>query len=338
MTPDKCTECDQWERRGAKFCMNCGRKLDDDSYHSDKTYDTVALLCSLFVAIICVVTVVYAILNINALITSLDGYTVSMLGLFYVGGTAREIYMVLIVIADIAVIVYALYTHIAAVRKNNNHDIVRHSGFGAASVVICMVIAFSTTYSLFSLVTGLTIDSSWIDEYTNMQLTFMFMNAGFSEEIQYRVFLIGVPMVLLALLHNMDKRSWQYLFGGFGMTKTALILMLISSLFFGLAHYNGWGAVKVPMTIVVGFAFAYLYVQYGLYACVIAHIANDCLTILTYAGLDALFVIIFFSMIIIGAIAIAMWISNLKMNAGTVRTLEWFPGKIDKNLREQWKR
>ena len=122
------------------------------------------------------------------------------------------------------------------------------------------------------------------------------------------------------------------------MSKAAFILIVVSSVLFGLAHFDGWGWSKVPDAALGGLLFAYIYVQYGLYASILAHCANDVLTTVTYtvgAGVESMALLGFLGL---GFVTIIYWFLKPNMDAVDVRKMKNFPDKLEVNLLDQWKR
>jgi hypothetical protein len=112
------------------------------------------------------------------------------------------------------------------------------------------------------------------------------------EEVGFRFFLIGVPLVVVMFLMRgqlgrMAKSLWRpsAAWEGIGaqdpgaaavpfLKLLTYFLMVLSSVMFGLAHYlsgSGWDIGKVSEAALDGFALAYLYFRYGLHASIIFH-------------------------------------------------------------------
>ena len=128
-------------------------------------------------------------------------------------------------------------------------------------------------------------------------LLFDYSAASVFEEIAFRVFLIGLPMAVGALVwrlyHARGPRppggprgnllgALRYLWGGQlrkESSREALLvgglLVLGSSLLFGLAHAPGWGWWKVLPAFVAGLGMGYVFVRHGLGAAILLHFATD---------------------------------------------------------------
>lgn len=106
----------------------------------------------------------------------------------------------------------------------------------------------------------------------------LYTNAGVWEELVSRVLLIGVPMmVIAALLHY--RNPLRYLLGGFGISKTSVLLIVVSAAFFSIGHIDGWGLSKVPLVMVGGLIMGWLFVRFGIHASIVFHCLTDLLTV-----------------------------------------------------------
>jgi hypothetical protein len=95
------------------------------------------------------------------------------------------------------------------------------------------------------------------------------------EEVVSRIMFIGLPLFIIKGkgMKIMDRS--KFLFGGFNeFGKSEIILILISSSIFGLAHL-GWGPWKVLPTFIAGALFGYLYIRVGLHAAIAMHFLFD---------------------------------------------------------------
>lgn len=115
------------------------------------------------------------------------------------------------------------------------------------------------------------------------QLLFVLANASVWEELVVRVLLIGVPLILIDLLrHSTQVKKYRYVLGGgFSFGVAEIVLLLASSVLFGFAHYEGWGAWKVFPSAVAGFAFGYMFLKHGLPSAIMLHFGFDYLTMPT---------------------------------------------------------
>jgi len=106
---------------------------------------------------------------------------------------------------------------------------------------------------------------------------FQLANASVWEEIVVRVFLIGMPLLVIDLFRRKTKRWYSYIVGGkfeFGIPE--VVLLITSATIFGYAHYlGGWDAWKIPAASIQGLAFGYLFLRHGLAAGIVMHFVTD---------------------------------------------------------------
>jgi hypothetical protein len=108
------------------------------------------------------------------------------------------------------------------------------------------------------------------------QLLFAFANAAVWEELIMRVLWLGVPLLIIALLTRRAKNYKQYFLGG-GLTfgTWEVVFIFVSAGLFAFGHTQYWDAFKIIPTFASGVAFGYLFIRYGLYACIVLHFAVD---------------------------------------------------------------
>ena len=142
---------------------------------------------------------------------------------------------------------------------------------------------------------------------------YAYANAAVWEEVITRIVWIGVPMAVLGLLCK-KKDALKYLVGGFGMSRAALVLIVISSVIFGFGHLSGWGLWKVIPTLISGLAMGYLYVRFGVHASIVFHFIVDYMAVLA-SGSTALLVSAILMVIIISGIPALIEIGRKMLRA-----------------------
>ncbi len=103
-------------------------------------------------------------------------------------------------------------------------------------------------------------------------------HASVYEELLTRVLLLGVPLLALHYLGRgrLEGPPHRYLLGGgFTIGGPALALLVFQAAVFGAAHVPGWDLWKFPSTFVTGLALGYLFLRYGLSACIVFHFLTD---------------------------------------------------------------
>ena len=342
---DQCEECAMWREKGASFCPACGNPLDERPERPITDY--FILLGTTAILFIVLVNTVYIARYFTEICDSLDVLRVSIaisFGLWDVrlgayDGIWIDLELALITLTEAACAAYAGWRLVTVLRKKpDDYHAQVTTGLCAATWALSVSILVSVVGILLTAMEGQAPNTDWMDDFTDFQMVYLLTRAGVNEELMFRVLFIGVPMAVIALILRRDVRCWQYLFGGFGMNKIAVILIVFSSILFGLAHYDGWGWSKVPLTLFGGILFAYVYTEYGLYASIIMHTANDVMLTLSYAGMSLLTVFAEFSLIALGAIVLIRWMLHPNRELFDFRNMETFPEKLDKNLKEQWER
>jgi len=122
--------------------------------------------------------------------------------------------------------------------------------------------------------------------------------------------LIGVA------IGRLQAKPIHYILGGgfkFGAVET--ILVIASSVIFGVAHWiGGWPAWKVPDAAVAGLAFGYLFLKYGLPSAILMHFINDYLSLpvtvfsSTSAGFGIIVSLLFLLWAIMGSVLFVYYI------------------------------
>jgi len=199
-----------------------------------------------------------------------------------------QIYWVLIVIVILVCLIWAIkkfYDNLKTAITDNSDAMMERTGLFWVCILMTGMLTIQITYIVIIFFFGITIDTSWMDKYTQTELMYMLADAAVWEEIITRVLYIGVPVMIISLVIKKDKSSWRYLFGGFKMTKIAIVFIIFSAIMFGLAHNQGWGSGKIFIAALMGLAEGYLFVRFGLYASILLHFANDYLSSFIWLGM-----------------------------------------------------
>lgn len=110
---------------------------------------------------------------------------------------------------------------------------------------------------------------------------FSLTEAAVWEEIIVRVAYIGLPMVIYAAVKG-RKKLRKYPLGGFGFEdRFSVILVIISTIIFAMAHLPGWNwdPLKVIQVLPAGIFFGYLFVKDGLHSAILVHFVWDFLSV-----------------------------------------------------------
>ncbi len=176
-----------------------------------------------------------------------------------------------------------------------------HSAWVSIAQVWLATTFFQVALILFLELIGPPPSSPFSQTSTNAwTLLFDYSAASVFEEIAFRMFLIGVPMAIGALLWRSARGTpavppgapgrprstlggaLRYLYGG-QLRKdsspeaklVAVILIFVSGVLFGAAHAPGWGWWKVLPAFVVGLGMGYVFVRHGIGASILVHFATD---------------------------------------------------------------
>ena len=275
---DGCPKCDENRACGYNFCIACGRDLTDplpvktNEPEPVDSYDIMfiaAMAATLITTVIGILAIIYCIANISNISYYLTSFGMAEFSL--------------------ALVIYAFCLAYAAIRfayRLTEKDPERRNGLlmdsGLMNSAIGLAVMFFASIALIILVSLVDpVENNFLDDYNEYQLAAVLMIAGPEEEFLFRILPVGIPMVLIALIKGRE-RVLKYLFGGFGMSRAALILIIVSAVIFGLAHLSGWNFSKVPQSVMCGLIFGYVYVEYGVYASIIVHGTLDVFNIPGY--------------------------------------------------------
>ncbi len=339
-----CGKCDQAAKDGYRFCPACGSPLrgcDMCGTYAEQGYDfcgkcgndlrrarsdAQALDKAVFVA----VPFVVAMLAIEAacmliwfpetfgaakdLALKMFVLLPSRIDLGTLTGAGLQAYWVLLVVAIVASGLAMLYQSRAIFDRrcpNYVESINRTSLFWislmfAADMVVVLIISAvegSLGYTI-AIPEGLPTDLS-------PEAFLSYANASVWEEVVSRVIPIGIPMAVVAALSG-KKDFLRYLLGGTGVTKVAIVLMVVSSIVFGLAHMSGWGAAKVVPMVFSGLIMSYLFVRFGVYASIMFHFLIDYTGIMVAAVGTEIYGFILIACIVLGFISVVKLAKSLK--------------------------
>lgn len=342
-----CPDCEMWRRNGANFCQTCGKRLGPSTDNSMDIWQHMRMLALTLVSIIIIVNTIYSLIHFGDISNALDAYRFDMeirLGLwdvhlFYYYGTGATIILAICLIVEMACLIYAIYRFKTRWdEKGGYSEKTEDSGLSRASSALCVGLLVSLVSGILLGMLGANIDSSWMDELDRYVLSFLLTQAGLHEELLCRALYIGVPMMVIAFILHREKNCWQYIFGGFGMSKVAVAIIFISALIFGVAHSEGWGWAKVPGALFSGILFGYIYAEYGLYACIIMHTANDTFMSIADIGFPFLAVVSEFALVGMGVFILYDWITKPNRELMDFKNMRTFPDRLECNLLEQWGR
>ena len=348
---NECPKCSEYAEEGKTFCGACGRSLNDkepDEIESEKNWteyspgsqevkpekkqprflDQIFLAISLIIIFIAVFETIVLVINAPAVLDYLPDmsrpfgpyWMVPRLGaMFILKGVLLQIYWILIVIVTLVCVAFAIYKFIGAIKpsKGTTEPDGENTCFFWIGVLM-------SAYFLIHFVVALMVPDETVPDFgTKFEQMFRFANAGVWEELASRLLFIGVPMTIISLIITKKKESLKCLLGGFGMSQTAIVLMIISGAIFGLAHIE-WGVWKVLPTGVMGVFLGYLFVRFGLYAAILMHFVVDFASAFDWMGVGGLWVYLFLTLIVIGAVAIYYLVRRTTESIPSINALPAF--------------
>ena len=308
--PLACPDCMEAREQGCRFCPSCGRPLATTGHGKSQTVWTVLrniVLCVVPLLVILLATETIAlVVGFSDVLEWAGRNTAEVLVLIprlevagYLSGLGLQIYWIA-VFAAIAISVAVILWQSLPAAKNPSTEEARER-FSETPVfwlalLLCASLFLNVIVAMFSM------DASSADNVTVgfvPEALYSFANAAVWEELITRVAYIGLPMAILALLSK-RKDFLRYLVGGFGMSRIALILMLLSAIVFGFGHLSGWGLWKVLPTTITGLALGYLYIRFGIHVSITFHFIVDYMGVLIEAPVVLLVSVILIVFIIAG--------------------------------------
>jgi hypothetical protein len=330
-----CEECDKCKALGYRFCVRCGQDLSADaevpeyrieSKKSDIFISAVVpsvpviaigiVLCALIILFNFGATLDYA----GTATAKIYVYFFANITLGVVSGTSAQIYWLIIAAILIACSIVFLYDSREALRIDKPDYIERSSSTPLFWLAMLLGSTILIEIVITLLMASAGIDTSVPSSLLNLDLDkaiFLFGSAAAYEEIAFRLIPFGIPMMIAAAIYG-RKDCWRFLFGGFGVSKLSVVLMIIVTMNFAYAHVSGWGWWKIVTVAIGGFVMTYLYMRFGIHASIMAHMITD---MMTTWGMGAgafgslmMALLLFFGMLCIPILFIKTWdgIRNVK--------------------------
>ncbi|MCL2032240.1 MAG: CPBP family glutamic-type intramembrane protease [Methanomassiliicoccaceae archaeon] len=245
--------------------------------------------------------------------------------IFSLGGLALQIYWAAVVSIILSCVVTTVQKLIEAARSPGGitkPGIIEGTAALWVSVLFCAMFAISFIVLLVQFMIGS--DATTPDFGSKIEQMFLLADAAVWEEIVTRLLLIGVPMAVISLIITKKKESLKCLLGGFGMSMTAFILIIVSGAIFGLAHYSGWDdqAWKVLTAGITGAFLGYVFVRFGLYASILMHFATNYLSSFDWMGVSWIGGVMVLLIVVAGFAALLYIIMKL---AGSRESIDSLP-------------
>lgn len=311
---DACPHCEESMAEGHAFCISCGRPLrpvpEKPVQSSWNVIRNIVIGVSALVTLLMITELCAMLLGIGDVWgwASHSYYDVLLLipkltSVGLLGGTGLQMFWIVIVVAITASVALLLYQSLPALRAPRDEVAERFS----ETPLYWVALLLGAALFLNIICALMQIDDMTLPDDTGIgfvpEALYAYANAAVWEEVITRMVWIGIPMTVLGLLCR-KKDALKYLVGGFGMSRAALILIVVSSVVFGFGHLSGWGLWKVLPTFISGLAMGYLYVRFGVHASIAFHFIVDYMAVLVDGPLAILASVILMVVIVSGIPAI----------------------------------
>ncbi len=293
---EDCPACDRYRSSGANFCRECGKRLSAPTAHVPPSggFDTFRKLAMLTVPIVTLMLIIEFVCLLGGTSTVLDWVAVNNLEILMLvpnlvtatvlTGASAQAYWVFLevsIIASVAVLAIQTWrTHTSG--EGTFFERMEGSTLYGMCILFAVDLFLTVVISLVMMGSGNGIQQpDWIPVGNSAEALYVYANAAVWEEVISRMVYIGIPMAVVALILR-RRDCWTMLFGGFGMSRLAAVLIIVSGIIFGCAHGGGWGWEKIIPTSFGGFILGYAFVKYGIHVSIIMHFITDYMAV----GLD----------------------------------------------------
>ena len=295
-TAEVCTRCDECRANGDSFCRYCGKRLVEDENIFLKIGFVVGMVTAVILSIMLLFEYGVAIWGIPQVLPNLPDYGSTLILVVPVivnvvsfDGVLSQIYYILLFLAvtiSILIMFIKAYKPILAL-ENGDDKSVRETAFFEVPVLFAVLFFWELVFVL--ILQGFGVELDTLPDMDTWKWMYELLEASVWEEVITRILIIGLPMALIALMmRHKGKDSWKYLFGGFGFSRTAMVLIVFSAVIFGAGHLNNWGWWKFFPTFAFGLIAGYLFCKYGVYATILLHFMTDYMTAESWVnGTDA---------------------------------------------------
>jgi hypothetical protein len=301
-----CPDCRMTIPDDAVFCPHCGTKLKEEPvspsppippptrYESLPSSPTlidvgrgVAAYSTLILLILLTVNIFILIWSISIVLPGIDDSTFAfyivtpwIVELVDIGGDVLGAYHILLVAIITASFIWIVWkSRLTFIEELRIRPLKKgHSPLYLVGTFFFTFLAFNFFYYIALEAMGITPETPAF-QGDLWKALFAFANASVWEELIIRVLFIGIPLIFVDLIRSREMRWKSYILGGnFKLDRPEIILILFSSSVFALAHLNSWDAFKILPTFLAGLALGYLFLNVGLYACIMLHFAFDYLS------------------------------------------------------------
>ena len=335
-----CDMCDESREAGMRFCPHCGQPLADDIVPKGEPkpfLKTVVAWTTAVVMALLAFETLFLIIGAPDVFDWCQYHAMDVLVLIpnlvtacTISGKALQLAWVLIfaaAVAAIAMVIWRTYRQISDGR--GEPDCIERTDAYGMSRLFAASIALSVISSIVLMSFGSGIDvPEDLPVGSESSAILSFTNAAVWEEIIARVAYIGLPMTIIAAVCRKGRDSLRFLLGGFGLSKAAIVLIVVSSLIFGFGHMSGWGLEKVLPTTLSGLIMGYAYVRYGIHVSIGIHFLTDFLGVLAGPDTLTLAAIFIMAVMVLGILCLIDLLIGLNRSLDGVRDLpNWVPDR-----------
>ncbi len=289
-----CDDCERCKALGYKFCIKCGEDFSETAevpqHHiqgrfNPNSFDSLAKIGMAFFAVsipICIAIIliyfgdaatfvwdrhvkIWLFLPVEVVITTVTGMEAQCFFAF----------LAAVAVSSLLVVLYESRQAFRDIGDYRYIERVKDTPLFGIGVVLASSIFLELIITGLMILTGESpeVPGELID-LTMGEALFLYTDAGVWEEIAFRMIPFGVPMVFAAAVLG-RKDALRFIFGGFGISKLTVVLLVVTSLLFAFAHISGWGPWKMLSIMPGALMLGYLFARYGLHVSITAHILND---------------------------------------------------------------
>ena len=338
---DDCPDCDAFRSGGALYCGSCGKRLGHPPVQRPtepgSDISLAKKLCLVMVPIAALLLIAEFCFMIGGTFTVFDwcatqsmnilGLVPNLVVLTTISGTALQVAWLLIeasVILSLALVAYQTWKGMS--EEGRAEEKIEKTPLFGIGYMFAAMMAVNIIIMVVNMIFGKSIEiPDGMDTGNTPAALLEFADAAVWEEVISRLVPIGIPMAIVALANR--KKGWPaYILGGFGLSKLAVALILISSLMFGFAHMSGWGILKVAPTFFTGMMMGWLYCRFGIHASIAFHFLVDYLAVISYTGLQIPISLATLVVMAVGFVALGLIILRLRSIREDVKALpDWMP-------------
>lgn len=336
---DDCPQCEGFRSNGSAFCGSCGKRFTVEAPERRPqglryALGRASVLIALAVGIMLAIETAFLVAGTFTVWDWAADKSMNILGLVpnlvvitTISGLSVQLMWIFLEASILASLALLLWRSKEAM--SGEGDLIDRVGktplytvaymFGVSLILNFIVIGIST-----ALGEPITVPDG-IGNGNTPQSLLDYADAAVWEEIITRMVYIGIPMVVAGYVCG-RKGSWKNLLGGFGMSRLAVVLIIVSAVIFGFAHMSGWGMSKVAPTFLAGLIMGYLYVKIGIHASIMMHFITDYLAVIAFTGLMGIIALLELVIILLGVICFIHLLMRLRTLPQDLREMpNWVP-------------